>query len=261
MRPVQEHRRGKRHVADDQVEAAVGQRAVRERLRPDGGLRVEGLGDLGRDRVQLHPGDRHPGGGETDEVPRPAARLQHPSTGRFEPEPGHQVPHGHHDLGRGVVGVDGGPPGRVPLPLRQQRPQLRRLARYRREPGSNSSGADPHPDQRARTAISPWEAARRSVSRRRTTARASRLAAIFAPDPAGARSFWLAGRNETGWGEPASPAGSSCPRPARTPRRSRPPSAPPSPPRGPVPDPGTPNRRPFPPPAARRPGPLPGPVG
>ena len=71
MGPVQEHRRGKRHVADDHIEAAVGQRAVRERLRPDGGLRVQRLGDLGRDRIQLHPGDGHPGGGETDEVPDP----------------------------------------------------------------------------------------------------------------------------------------------------------------------------------------------
>ena len=68
---------GKRRVADDGVDARLGEPRVAEALDPDVVVREEGLGDSPRERVELDPDEVHPLGGEREEVPGAASRLKH----------------------------------------------------------------------------------------------------------------------------------------------------------------------------------------
>ena len=119
---VVQHHVPERHVPDRQVIAAVAVAAAGERLGADLRIRVQQGRDAGRHRVQLDPGQPGSGGGERDEVPAAAARLQHPAAVKAERL--HRLPHRFHERGVGVMGVQRVPPGRRQLRRRQQHGQL-----------------------------------------------------------------------------------------------------------------------------------------
>ena len=73
-----------RDVADRQVEGALAGPGVGERLAGDVGVRVQGRGDRGGDRVQLDAGDPGAAGAKPMKLPDAAARLQDPAAGEAE---------------------------------------------------------------------------------------------------------------------------------------------------------------------------------
>ena len=101
---------GERRVADDGVDAALGQPRVAEVLDADVVAGVEGLGDAARERIELDADEAHALGGEPQEIARAAARLEH---GRVlgDAEAGQRLEHRRDDRGRGVEGVEGGASG------------------------------------------------------------------------------------------------------------------------------------------------------
>ncbi len=104
---------GEGDVADDQVEAALGRREGLEAALVDlGPCSVEVAGHGCGGAVGLHADELAALGGEAEKVARPAPRLQHPASA--EAEPPHQLPDGGDNLGGGVVGVQGRPPGLRP---------------------------------------------------------------------------------------------------------------------------------------------------
>ena len=114
---------GEGDVAHRRVEDPTGHPGVRERLRADRGVRIEGLGDRRGDRVQLHPGHLRPLRGQPDEGAGTGAGLQHPPA--LETQGSEGAPDLAGDRRVGVVGVDDRPArGRV-LGLIQQLVQLR----------------------------------------------------------------------------------------------------------------------------------------
>ena len=108
--PVVQHRGPERHVADGQVEVAVGQPGGGERLALDPGTGVQRGGDPRGDRVELDAGDVRAVRGEADEVAAAAARLEDPAA--VESQVADRVPDGLDDGGVGVVGVERVPRGR-----------------------------------------------------------------------------------------------------------------------------------------------------
>ena len=114
---------GERHVADDGVDAALGQARVAEVLDADVVAGVEHAGDAAGEAVQLDADEAHARGGQGQEVADAAARLQH---GRVA---GHAqacegLVHRPDDDGRGVEGGEGGALGAGVLLGREERPQL-----------------------------------------------------------------------------------------------------------------------------------------
>lgn len=115
-----------RHVPDDGVDATRNP-GVRERLRPDVGVRVQPRRNPGSGRVQLDADHGRPVRRRADERAGTAARLEDDSP--VEPELLQRRPHLTGDLRRRVVRVDRGPTGRTIRRVVQQRPQLRVLRR------------------------------------------------------------------------------------------------------------------------------------
>ena len=101
---------GERHVADDGVDAVLGQAGVAEVFDADVVAGVQHAGDPSGEAVELHADEAHACGGLGDEVADAAAGLQHGGIG------GHaQVREGRvhrlDDHRRGVEGGEGGAPG------------------------------------------------------------------------------------------------------------------------------------------------------
>ena len=115
-----------RRIADGQGEPAILQGNLLETGVQNGGLRVQGLGDAGRQAVVLH-GDElgiaaQVGRRHAHEVAGSSRRFQHGAA--LEPQPFGGFPHGpHHRLGS-VVGVQGGSAGGIQFALGQQAGQF-----------------------------------------------------------------------------------------------------------------------------------------
>ena len=114
---------GEGHIADDGVDAALGQTRVAEVFDANVMAGVEHACDTAGDAVELYPDETHGGGSQGEEIPDTAAWLQH---GRIA---GHaQVcecrVHRPDDERRGVEGGEGGAPGAGILLGREERPQL-----------------------------------------------------------------------------------------------------------------------------------------
>jgi hypothetical protein len=105
---------GEGDVADHQVERAVLGAEILEPIGVDGRPRsVEVTGDLGGGLVELDAEEARLLRGEAQEVARPAARLEHP-TSPVEAKVLHRPPHRGDDRRGGVVGVERGSPGLCP---------------------------------------------------------------------------------------------------------------------------------------------------
>ncbi|GAA4102674.1 hypothetical protein GCM10022248_89620 [Nonomuraea soli] len=93
-----------RHVADGQVEGAVGDPGVGEGLVQDARVRIQQGGDLGGRGFEFHADQVGALGGRPEEVAAAAAGLQHAPLG--EAEVGDGLPHLPDQGGVGVVGVE-----------------------------------------------------------------------------------------------------------------------------------------------------------
>jgi hypothetical protein len=67
---------GEGHIADDGVDAALGQEGIAEVFDADVLIRMKGPGDAPREAVQLDADKTHGRRGQADEVANAAARLQ-----------------------------------------------------------------------------------------------------------------------------------------------------------------------------------------
>ena len=149
---------------------------------------------LGGHRVELDSGDRTTLWGESDEVARAAPGFEHPPPG--EAQVCDDGPDRLDHLGRGVVGVDGGPPGGRPLLLGEQRRAVRPGPKQIEGcPRRTLRGPRPSSAQRARVTCSASVAALPSACSSRRARSAARFARVFASAPEGARSCCPVGRN------------------------------------------------------------------
>ena len=114
---------GERHVANDSVNAVLGQAGVAEMLDTDVVAGVQHASDLSGEAVKLHADEAHAGRSQGNEVTDPTARLQHGRIGGHAQVPERRV-HGLDDHGRGVEGGEGGTPGAGVVLGREQRPEL-----------------------------------------------------------------------------------------------------------------------------------------
>ncbi len=110
---------GERRVADDGIDAALGQPGVAEILDADVGVGVQGTGDAARHGIQLDADEPHASRGLGHEVADAAAGFEHRGPVGHA-EAGQGGVHGRHDDGRGEELAERRPLGRIVLLFGEQ---------------------------------------------------------------------------------------------------------------------------------------------